>query len=125
MTRSLDVVVERWAIAGKFAIARGAKTEAIVVVATIRDGDFAGRGESVPYARYGETVDGVVAAIRGMAPAIRSGLDRSALQGMVAPGSARNALDCALWDLEAKISRRSAAEIAGLPRSALSRPPSR
>ena len=59
ITRCLELAVERWPIAGSFTIARGAKTEAVVVVATIREGGFAGRGEAVPYPRYGETVDGV------------------------------------------------------------------
>ncbi len=63
MLRILDVAVEKWPIAGRFAIARGAKTEAEVVVVTIREGGHLGRGESVPYARYGETIDGTVASI--------------------------------------------------------------
>jgi L-alanine-DL-glutamate epimerase-like enolase superfamily enzyme len=111
----LDVAVESWPVAGRFAIARGSKTEAVVVVATLRDGEFVGRGECVPYARYRETVDGVADAIGAMAPAIAGGLDRNALQRAMPPGAARSAIDCALWDLEAKRSGRSAADLAGLP----------
>jgi L-alanine-DL-glutamate epimerase-like enolase superfamily enzyme len=112
--RDLNVGVERWPIRGRFTISRGAKHEAVVVVATISDGASSGRGECVPYPRYGESVEGVVAAIEACAPAIAAGLDRDGLQALLPPGAARNALDCALWDLEAKISGRSAAELAGL-----------
>jgi L-alanine-DL-glutamate epimerase-like enolase superfamily enzyme len=115
MPVSLDVAVETWPIAGRFTISRGSKTEAIVVVATLRDGIHAGRGECVPYARYGETVEGVVEAIRSMATPIGDGLDRLTLQSALPPGAARNALDCAFWDLEAKRSGRRAADLAGLP----------
>jgi len=114
MTRVLEVAVERWPIAGSFVIARGAKTEAVVVTALIRDGTATGRGEAVPYARYGESVESVTAAMQAMAEAIASGVDRAALQALLPPGAARNALDCALWDLEAKATSRRAAEIAGL-----------
>ena len=112
--RDLNAGVERWPIRGGFTISRGAKHEAVVVVATISDGASSGRGECVPYPRYGESVEGVVAAIEACAPAIAAGLDRDGLQALLPPGAARNALDCALWDLEAKISGRSAAELAGL-----------
>ncbi len=112
--RDLKVGVERFPIRGGFTISRGAKHEAVVVVATISDGASSGRGECVPYARYGESVEGVAQAIEACAPAIAAGLDRDGLQALLPPGAARNALDCALWDLEAKISGRSAAERAGL-----------
>jgi L-alanine-DL-glutamate epimerase-like enolase superfamily enzyme len=112
--KDLNISVERWPIRGRFTISRGAKHEAVVVVATIRHGHHRGRGECVPYARYGESVDGVAQAIEACAPAIATGLDRAGLQALLPPGAARNALDCALWDLEAKISGRSAAERAGL-----------
>src|SRR5688500_11509982 len=98
---SLHVGAERWPIAGAFVIARGAKTEAEVVVVEIADGGFRGRGEAVPYARYGETVDGVLHEIAGLRRAVEAGLTRAALQDLLGPGAARNALDCALWDLEA------------------------
>ncbi|HEU4661663.1 MAG TPA: N-acetyl-D-Glu racemase DgcA [Pseudolabrys sp.] len=112
---SLSVAAERWPIAGRFNISRGAKTEAAVVVATLSDGIHRGRGECVPYARYGETVDGVIGAIEGMRPLIARGLDRQALQTTMPPGAARNAIDCAFWDLEAKRAGKRAFELAGLP----------
>jgi L-alanine-DL-glutamate epimerase-like enolase superfamily enzyme len=115
MLRFLEVAVEKWPIAGRFVISRGSRTEAEVVVATIREGGHAGRGESVPYARYGESVAGSVAAIAAMGGAIGAGLDRGALRHAMPPGAARNAIDCALFDLEAKASGKHAAEIAGLP----------
>ena len=115
MTPILAVEVERWPVAGAFTIARGTRTEATTVVATIADGRHAGRGECVPYARYGETVEGVVAAIKTMRMAVAGGLDRAALQSAMPPGAARNALDCTLWDLEAKRSGRPVYELAGLP----------
>ena len=98
----LQVRAERWPIAGAFVIARGAKTEAEVVVAEIADGAFRGRGEAVPYARYGESVERVRAQIESLRAAVEAGLTRAELQPLLAAGAARNALDCALWDLEAK-----------------------
>jgi L-alanine-DL-glutamate epimerase-like enolase superfamily enzyme len=115
MSLSLAVRVERWPIAGSFAISRGAKTEAEVVVAEVADGGAVGRGECVPYARYGETVAGVAAAIEGARPALAGGLDRTGLQELLPAGAARNALDCALWDLAAKRAGRPVHELAGLP----------
>lgn len=115
MSVRLTVSVERWPIAGSFRIARGAKSEAVVVVAELRSGDFSGRGEAVPYARYGETPEGVAEQIRGIEEAIGAGLDRRGLQALLPAGAARNAVDCALWDLAAKRAGRSAASIAGLP----------
>src|SRR5262245_52847183 len=99
---ALSVRVEHWPIAGSFTISRGAKTEAAVVVAELNDGRHRGRGECVPYARYGETVEAVAAAITALGGAIACGLDRGDLQQAMRPGAARNALDCAFWDLAAK-----------------------
>ncbi len=115
MPLNLAVSVEHWPIAGSFTISRGAKTEAAVVVATLDDGAARGRGECVPYARYDESVDGVVAAIEAMRPHLAAGLDRAALQQAMPPGAARNALDCAFWDLAAKRSGRPVHALAGLP----------
>jgi L-alanine-DL-glutamate epimerase-like enolase superfamily enzyme len=112
---TLSVRTERWPIAGAFTISRGAKTEAVVVVAELDDGTHRGRGECVPYARYGETVEGVAAAIAAMAPAIAQGLHRARLQSAMPPGAARNAIDCAFWDLEAKRAGRPAHALAALP----------
>jgi L-alanine-DL-glutamate epimerase-like enolase superfamily enzyme len=110
----LSVRIERWPLAGAFAISRGSKTEAVVVVAELSDGTHRGRGESVPYARYGETADGIVAAIEAMRPALKRGLDRAGLQDAMRSGAARNALDCAYWDVNAKAAGRRAHELAGL-----------
>jgi L-Ala-D/L-Glu epimerase / N-acetyl-D-glutamate racemase len=98
----LSVRSERWPIAGSFAISRGSKSEAVVVVAELSDGFHCGRGECVPYARYGETVDGVMAAISAMSRAVAEGLDPAGLRETMPAGAARNALDCALWDFAAK-----------------------
>ena len=110
----LAVRIERWPIAGAFTIARGSKTEAVVVVAELAGGDHVGRGECVPYARYGESVEGVVATIEGQREFVEGGGDRLALQGAMGPGAARNALDCAFWDLEAKKAGRPVWQLAGL-----------
>jgi L-alanine-DL-glutamate epimerase-like enolase superfamily enzyme len=110
----LRVFRQSWPLAQPFAISRGSRTTAEVVVAEIFDGDFRGRGECVPYPRYGESVDDVVRALEGMAGAVFSGLDREALQAAMPPGAARNALDAAFWDLDAKRADCRAAELAGL-----------
>jgi L-alanine-DL-glutamate epimerase-like enolase superfamily enzyme len=112
---TLTIAVERWPISGSFAISRGAKTQAVVVVAELGDGKARGRGECVPYARYGESVESVTEAIAAMRPRLAGGLTRVGLQTAMPPGAARNALDCALWDLEAKRSGRPVHELAGLP----------
>ena len=110
----LTVRIERWPLARAFTISRGSKTEAVTVVAELDDGGHRGRGECVPYARYGETSEGVAAAIEAQAPALRGGLDRPALQHAMPAGAARNALDCALWDLAAMESGRRVHELAGI-----------
>jgi L-alanine-DL-glutamate epimerase-like enolase superfamily enzyme len=103
MTITLDVAIESFPVAGAFTISRGSRTEAVVVTATLSDGTVSGRGECVPYARYGETVEGVAEAIRALAPALAEpGFDREKLARRMPHGAARNALDCALWDFEAK-----------------------
>jgi L-Ala-D/L-Glu epimerase len=115
MGLSLTIRTERWPIAGAFTISRGAKTEAEVVVAELSDGTHVGRGECVPYARYGETITGVAAALEAMRAPLANGLTRQALQHAMPAGAARNALDCALWDFEAKARGKPAHELAGLP----------
>jgi L-alanine-DL-glutamate epimerase-like enolase superfamily enzyme len=110
----LATTVEHWPIAGSFNISRGSKTEAVVVIAELSDGKHFGRGESVPYARYGESVDSVLAQINAVRPQLEGGLDRRGLQVAMPHGAARNALDCAFWDLEAKRSRLHVYELAGL-----------
>jgi L-Ala-D/L-Glu epimerase len=111
---SLAVRAERWPIAGTFTISRGSKTEAEVVVAELTDGAVRGRGECVPYARYGESVAGVADAIAALAPAFAAGLNRDGLQRALPAGAARNALDCALWDYEAKCRGFPVHSLAGL-----------
>jgi L-alanine-DL-glutamate epimerase-like enolase superfamily enzyme len=110
----LSVRIERWPLAGAFSISRGSKTEAVVVVAEVGDGGHRGAGECVPYARYGETPEGVVAEIEEMRNAAQRRLDRAGLQKAMRAGAARNALDCAYWDFEAKRSGRRVHELAGL-----------
>jgi L-alanine-DL-glutamate epimerase-like enolase superfamily enzyme len=112
---TLSLTSERWPIAGTFSISRGAKTEAAVVVAELSDGTARGRGECVPYARYGESIEGVMAEIEALRPQLATGLSRGGLQTALPPGAARNALDCAMWDLAAKRERRPVHELASCP----------
>ncbi|MFN0264167.1 N-acetyl-D-Glu racemase DgcA [Tepidamorphus sp. 3E244] len=107
--------VERWPIAGSFTIARGSKTEAVVVTATLDDGQHTGRGECVPYARYGESVESVRGQIEDMAARLGDGLSRDGLRNAMPAGAARNALDCAMWDLECKRAGKRCWELAGQP----------
>ncbi len=93
-----------------FTISRGSKTEARVVTCTIARAGHVGRGEGVPYPRYGETIEAAVAAVA----ALPEGLDRAALQRLMPPGAARNAVDCALWDIEAKTASVPVWKLAGL-----------
>lgn len=118
MSRLMSVEVERYPIAGRFTIARGSRTEAVVVAVTLHQDGATGRGECVPYARYGETVEGVVATIECLRTAMEAGLSRADLQGAMPPGAARNALDCALWDLDAKLTGVPAHVSAGIDRLA-------
>ena len=101
---------EAWPLAKPFVIARGAKTEAHVVVAHVAGGGHSGRGEAVPYTRYGESVDDAVKALNGL----QGPLTRMRLPELLPAGAARNALDCALWDLESKQAGKRAWELAGL-----------
>ncbi len=116
-SKSLTFVarIERWPIAGTFTISRGAKTEAVTVVAEVSHGGVSGRGECVPYPRYGETPAATLAALQAMQEPLSCGLDRQALQAAMPAGAARNALDCALLDLEAKTSGRRAWDLLGRP----------
>jgi L-Ala-D/L-Glu epimerase len=112
---TLAARIERWPIAGSFTISRGAKTEALTVVAQVSRGGHTGRGECVPYPRYGETPEASLAAILAMQEAVRGGLDSAALQAAMPPCAARNALDCALIDLGAKTAARRAWDLLGRP----------
>lgn len=111
MIRTLSVEAERFPLAAAFTISRGSKTEAAVITCTIKAGENAGRGECVPYGRYGETIDGVHDEIEALRAQIEGGISRQALLSAMKPGAARNAVDCALWDLEAKVSGIPAARI--------------
>jgi len=111
----LSARIERWPIAGAFTISRGAKTEAVTVVAEVSRGGLTGRGECVPYPRYGETPEATLAALQTMREPVRRGLDRQTLQTAMPPGAARNALDCALLDLEAKTSGQRIWNLLGRP----------
>jgi L-alanine-DL-glutamate epimerase-like enolase superfamily enzyme len=113
--RKLTIAAERWPIAGSFTISRGSKTHAEVVVATIEEDGCIGRGESVPYRRYGETVDGVLAALEAARCAIEAGAGRSDVPKLVEPRAGRNALDCALWDLESRRTGVPVWQRCGLP----------
>lgn len=112
---NVTTTLETWPLTRPFIIARGSKTEARVIVVHASDGVVMGRGEAVPYARYGETCETALAALAALRPMT----DRGDLPGRLPPGAARNALDCALWDYEAKRRRVSAAQLAGVadPRS--------
>ncbi len=93
-----DATIDVFALAQVFAISRGARTQAEVVRVTLNDGDVTGQGECVPYARYGETCESVVAQLQN----VTDPFDHAGLGDVLAAGAARNALDCALWDLAAK-----------------------
>jgi L-alanine-DL-glutamate epimerase-like enolase superfamily enzyme len=113
--RRLTVARERWPIAGTFTIARGSKTEADVVVVRVEEKGAAGRGEGVPYPRYHETPEMAIAALEQARPVIEAGLAREDIGHHVKPMAACNALDCALWDLEAKQTSMPVWKRAGLP----------
>jgi L-alanine-DL-glutamate epimerase-like enolase superfamily enzyme len=112
--RRLLVHQESWPIAGSFTIARGSKTSADVVVVTVEEAGATGRGECVPYARYGETVEAVLHELEHARERIESGLDRTDIPATLGLKAASNALDCALWDLKAKITGLPAWRLAGL-----------
>lgn len=98
----LSARIETFPLRRHFTISRGTKTETVVVSATISDGAVSGQGECGPNIRYDETPESVLAQIEALAPDIANGMDRAALQDALPPGAARNAIDCALWDFDAK-----------------------
>ncbi|MEM9206008.1 MAG: N-acetyl-D-Glu racemase DgcA [Pseudomonadota bacterium] len=110
----LAIKSEAWPIAGAFTIARGSRTEAKVVTVTVKRDGIVGRGECVPYPRYGESIESVTTEIENVRAEIEGGLTRQALQLRMPAGAARNAVDCALFDLEAKSKNITAFEMAGL-----------
>ena len=109
---ALRAAIEHWPITGSFTISRGTKTTAVTIVATLSDGRTIGRGECVPYTRYGESPEQVLEDILQMASALERGVSRVQLQKMMPRGAARNAIDCALWDFEAKYLGVTAASMA-------------
>lgn len=113
MLRTLDAKHDRFPLSRPFRISRGTKTAADVVTVTIREGDAVGRGEAVPYPRYGETVESALAAIEEVRPLIERGSGRDALLAALPAGAARNALDCALWDIDARLFGRDVAALIG------------
>src|ERR1700675_1219543 len=109
----IDAHEEVWPLKQVFRISRGSRTEARVVVVTVSDGEHIGRGEGVPIRRYAQTTDSVLAQIGSIRSA--KNLDRRRIQDLLPAGAARNALDCAFWDLEAKISGKRVWDLANIP----------
>ncbi len=119
MSRKVTVTHESWPIAGTFTISRGSKTSAEVVVVELTEdkakgSKLIGRGECVPYARYGESIESVLAEIEKHRVALEDGADRAAIEKLLPAGAARNAVDCALWDLEAKRAGKPVWKLVGL-----------
>ena len=100
----LNVRHETFPLRDRFTISRGTRTQSDVVVAELARDGVVGRGECLPYPHYGESVEGVIATIEAVRGPLAQGLDRTGLQSVLPAGAARNALDCAFWDLEAKAS---------------------
>lgn len=115
MHRTLTARHDRFALTRPFRIARGVRTEADMVTVSIRAGALEGKGEGVPHARHGGSVENALAAIEGVRPAIEAGAGREELLALLPAGAARNAVDCALWDLEARGAGRSVAALLGAP----------
>jgi len=112
--RNMGLEIESWPLARSFEIARGSKISAELVRVTLNEDGFCGRGEAVPYKRYGESIETVSAAIEALQPQIEAGMSRAQLAEAMLPGAARAALDCALWDLQAKQSGRPVWQLAGM-----------
>ena len=113
MLRSVQARHDRFRLSTPFRISRGVKTAADVVTVAVRQGDVTGRGEGVPYPRYGETIADALAAIAAVAPLVAGGASRAELAAAMPAGAARNAVDGALWDLEARLAGTSVAALAG------------
>ena len=107
MHRSIHAQHDRFVLNRPFRIARGVKTVADVITVTLRQGSAVGQGEGVPYPRYGESIDDALGAIEAVRSAIEGGASREELLALLPAGAARNAVDCAMWDLESRLSGRS------------------
>ena len=114
-SQSLVITAVSSPLAAVFAISRGSKNSAETVQIVLNRGDSSGRGECVPYARYGETSASVIAEIEAIRPQLEAGIGREDLQSLLPAGAARCAVDCALWDLDAKLSGQPVWKLAGLP----------
>ncbi|MDA8479869.1 L-Ala-D/L-Glu epimerase [Citrobacter sp. Awk 4] len=112
--RSVKVYEEAWPLHTPFVIARGSRTQAHVVVVELEENGVKGIGECTPYPRYGESDASVLAQIMSIAPQLEKGLTREALQQLLPAGAARNAVDCALWDLSARQQQQTLAECVGI-----------
>ena len=115
MPYSFNIHTEAWPLAGAFRISRGTRRVSDVLMVEVNDGNYVGRGECFPYARYGEDIDSVQKQLNSVRSEIEHGLDRQTLLNVLAPGAARNAVDCALWDLEAKRAGVRVWDLADLP----------
>jgi len=112
---ALTITRDTFRLKQTFTISRGSRTEAEVLTVQLTDGEYVGRGECYPYARYGESLDSVTAQIKAIESDLAEGLDTKNLQSLMPAGAARNAVDCALWDLAAKRSNTPVWQLAGLP----------
>ena len=115
MQRTIEAQHDRFELSRPFRISRGVKTAADVISVTLRHGESVGRGEGVPYPRYGESIESALGAIESIQSAIEGGAGREELLTLLPPGAARNAVDCALWDLEARLSATDVANMIGAP----------
>jgi len=103
---NVNLTDESWLIRGTFTISRGSRTHANVVVVELQQDQYIGRGECVPYARYGESIESVLAELNLLKDQIENGLTRQEMQSLLPAGAARNALDCAYWDSACKTSEQ-------------------
>ncbi|WP_303809460.1 N-acetyl-D-Glu racemase DgcA [Sandarakinorhabdus limnophila] len=114
MLRTISAWPDRFVLKTPFRISRGVKTAADVITVEIRQGEAVGRGEAVPYPRYGESIEAALSAVGNATLALAGGADRDAILHLMPAGAARNAVDCALWDLEAQLSGKTVWTLAGV-----------
>lgn len=110
----VNLYTKNWPIRGSFTISRGSKTKAETIIVEIERNGVVGRGECVPYARYGESIESVMRQIDWVLPEIKCGINRTQLQPLLPSGAARNAIDCAMWDLECKLAGKTVWEFTGV-----------